>query len=87
MGVFSFTVSMIAFACPYIYYSSNLGPMMTSLFGGTGLIWLLHSVGETTGRINNDIDQLLKRKSQSVSDRITPSSKSMAQKTRLRSPL
>ncbi|KAF7525428.1 hypothetical protein PCG10_004909 [Penicillium crustosum] len=65
MGVFFFTVWLITFVCPYIYYSANLGPMLGFVFGGTSLICLLYiwfCVGETTGRTNNDISQLFKEK-------------------------
>ena len=61
MGVFFFTVWLITFVSPYLYYSAKLGPMLAFIFGATTFICLAYiwfCVGETTGRTNDDIQQL-----------------------------
>ncbi|KAF3403560.1 Galactose transporter [Penicillium rolfsii] len=61
MGVFFFTVWLITFVSPYLYYSANLGPMLAFIFGTASFICLAYiwfCVGETTGRSNADIQQL-----------------------------
>ena len=50
---FFFTVWVIAFTSPYIYYSGGLGPMLGFVYAGTTCITLAYvwfCVGETTGR-------------------------------------
>jgi MFS family permease len=58
-------VWLIAFICPYLYYSANLGPMICFVFAGTTLITLAYvwfCVGETTGRSNMDIERFFTEK-------------------------
>ncbi|KAJ5602970.1 hypothetical protein N7537_005926 [Penicillium hordei] len=63
MGVFFFTIWLITFVCPYIYYSISLGPMLGFIFGGTSNLYLPYIwFFETTDSTNNDISQLFKEK-------------------------
>ena len=62
IGTFFFTVWLMVFTSPYLYYTANLGPMLGFVYGGTTLlgtltyVWLC--VGETTGRTNTKIEKL-----------------------------
>jgi hypothetical protein len=50
---FFFTVWVIAFTSPYIYYDGGLGPMLGFVYAGTTCLTLAYvwfCVGETTGR-------------------------------------
>ncbi|KAI9375359.1 general substrate transporter [Aspergillus egyptiacus] len=61
IGVFFFTVWLMVFTSPYMYYDGNLGPMIGFVYGGTTLFLLAYSwfcVGETAGRTNADIERL-----------------------------
>ncbi|KAJ5955090.1 hypothetical protein N7501_009369 [Penicillium viridicatum] len=83
MGIFFFTVWLITFVCPYIYYSANLRPMLGFIFGGTSLICLLYiwfCVGETTAVQTTTLASYSKRKSQSVSGKIMFLSRNTVQK-------
>ncbi|KAF4629865.1 hypothetical protein G7Y89_g8278 [Cudoniella acicularis] len=56
---FFFTVWVISFTSPYLYYSANLGPMLGFIYAGTTCITLAYvwfCVGETTGRSNFEIE-------------------------------
>ena len=57
---FFFTVWVIAFTSPYIYYDGGLGPMLGFVYAGTTLIFTLtyvwFCVGETTGRSHLEIE-------------------------------
>lgn len=56
---FFFTVWVISFTSPYLYYSANLGPMLGFVYAGTTCITLAYvwfCVGETTGRSNLEIE-------------------------------
>jgi sugar porter (SP) family MFS transporter len=60
IGVFFFTVWLLVFVSPYLYFSANLGPMLGFIYAGTTLFTLAYvwfCVGETTGRTNTDIDR------------------------------
>lgn len=57
---FFFTVWVIAFTSPYLYYSANLGPMLGFIYSGTTIITLAYvwfCVGETTGRTNYELER------------------------------
>ncbi|RMJ21112.1 Sugar and other transporter [Aspergillus sp. HF37] len=61
IGVFFFTVWLMVFTGPYMYYTGNLGPMIGFVYAGTTLFLLAYSwfcVGETAGRSNADIERL-----------------------------
>ncbi|KIX01279.1 uncharacterized protein Z518_09004 [Rhinocladiella mackenziei CBS 650.93] len=56
---FFFTVWVIAFTSPYIYYDGGLGPMLGFVYAGTTCITLAYvwlCVGETTGRSHLEIE-------------------------------
>ena len=56
---FFFTVWVIAFTSPYIYYDGGLGPMLGFVYAGTTivtLVYVLFCVGETRGRSNLEIE-------------------------------
>jgi len=56
---FFFTVWVIAFTSPYIYYDGGLGPMLGFVYAGTTIITLIYvwfCVGETRGRSNLEIE-------------------------------
>ena len=56
---FFFTVWVIAFTSPYIYYDGGLGPMLGFVYAGTTIITLTYvwfCVGETRGRSNLEIE-------------------------------
>ncbi|OAL35446.1 hypothetical protein AYO20_05296 [Fonsecaea nubica] len=56
---FFFTVWVIAFTSPYIYYNGGLGPMLGFVYAGTTCITLAYvwfCVGETTGRSHLEIE-------------------------------
>lgn len=56
---FFFTVWVIAFTSPYIYYNGGLGPMLTFVYAGTTCITLMYvwfCVGETTGRTHRELE-------------------------------
>lgn len=61
IGVFFFTVWLMVFIAPYLYYSANLGPMIGFIYAATATlgtltyVWLC--VGETTGRSNTQIER------------------------------
>ncbi|KUJ17672.1 uncharacterized protein LY89DRAFT_718317 [Mollisia scopiformis] len=60
IGVFFFTVWLLVFVSPYLYFSANLGPMLGFIFAGTTMFTLAYvwfCVGETTGRTNTEIDR------------------------------
>jgi hypothetical protein len=57
---FFFTVWVISFTSPYLYYSANLGPMLGFVYCGTTLITLTYvwfCVGETRGRTNAELER------------------------------
>lgn len=59
--VFFFTVWLMVFVSPYLYYTANLGPMLAFIYAGTTLLTLAYvwfCVGETTGRTNTEVDLL-----------------------------
>jgi sugar porter (SP) family MFS transporter len=61
IGTFFFTVWLMVFTSPYMYYTGYLGPMIGFVYGGTTLFLLAYSwfcVGETVGRSNADIERL-----------------------------
>ncbi|KAJ5097834.1 hypothetical protein N7532_004835 [Penicillium argentinense] len=61
IGTFFFTVWLMVFTSPYMYYTGNLGPKIGFVYGGTTLFLLAYSwfcVGETAGRSNADIERL-----------------------------
>ena len=56
---FFFTVWVIAFTSPYIYYDGGLGPMLGFVYAGTTIVTLTYvwfCVGETRGRSNLEIE-------------------------------
>lgn len=56
---FFFTVWVISFTSPYIYYDAGFGPMLGFVYAGTTLFTLTYvwfCVGETTGRSNLEIE-------------------------------
>jgi sugar porter (SP) family MFS transporter len=56
---FFFTVWVIAFTAPYMYYDGNLGPMMCFVYAALATITLSYTwfcVGETTGRTTAEIE-------------------------------
>ncbi|KAJ9615250.1 hypothetical protein H2200_001324 [Cladophialophora chaetospira] len=56
---FFFTVWVIAFTSPYIYYDGGLGPMLGFVYAGTTCITLAYvwfCVGETTGRSHLELE-------------------------------
>jgi sugar porter (SP) family MFS transporter len=62
---FFFTVWVISFTSPYIYYSADLGPMLGFIYAGSSLITLAYvwfCVGETTGRSNKEIEIFFQEK-------------------------
>lgn len=65
IGTFFFTVWMMVFTSPYLYYSANLGPMLGFIYAGGTCLTLAYSwfcVGETTGRSNNEIEAFFTQK-------------------------
>ncbi|KAF9876691.1 fungal specific transcription factor [Colletotrichum karsti] len=65
IGVFFFTVWLMVFVSPYLYYTANLGPMLGFVYAGTTLLTLAYvwfCVGETTFRTNADIDRFFTEK-------------------------
>ncbi|KAF7195436.1 Hexose transporter 2 [Pseudocercospora fuligena] len=58
---FFFTVWIIAFTSPYIYYDAHLGPMLGFIYAGSTLVFSLtytwYCVGETVGRSAVEIEQ------------------------------
>ncbi len=61
---FFFTVWVISFTSPYIYYDAGLGPMLGFVYAGSTLITLTYvwfCVGETTGRSNLEIELFFQR--------------------------
>lgn len=57
---FFFTVWVISFTAPYLYYSADLGPMMCFVYAGTTLITIAYMwfcVGETTGRSTYEVER------------------------------
>ncbi|KAL1864272.1 hypothetical protein VTK73DRAFT_6003 [Phialemonium thermophilum] len=62
---FFFTVWVIAFTSPYLYYDAHLGPMLCFIYAGTTCITLSYvwfCVGETTGRTNAQIERFFAEK-------------------------
>lgn len=60
---FFFTVWVISFTSPYMYYSANLGPMVGFVYAGTSVFTLLYvwfCVGETRGRTHQQIERLFR---------------------------
>ncbi|EMF10687.1 general substrate transporter [Sphaerulina musiva SO2202] len=60
LGTFFFTVWLMVFTSPYLYYDAELGPMVGFVYAGTTLITLAYSwfcVGETTGRTNAELER------------------------------
>lgn len=60
LGTFFFTVWMMVFTSPYMYYDADLGPMLGFVYAGTSLLTLAYSwfcVGETTGRTNAELER------------------------------
>jgi sugar porter (SP) family MFS transporter len=56
---FFFTVWVIAFTSPYIYYDGGLGPMLGFVYAGTTcitLVYVWYCVGETTGRSHLELE-------------------------------
>ncbi|USW54918.1 Putative major facilitator, sugar transporter, major facilitator superfamily [Septoria linicola] len=65
LGTFFFTVWMMVFTSPYLYYDAELGPMVGFVYAGTTLITLAYSwfcVGETTGRTNAELERFFVEK-------------------------
>lgn len=63
--LFFFTVWVIAFTSPYIYYDGGLGPMLGFVYAGTTCITLAYvwfCVGETTGRSHLEIEMFFQDK-------------------------
>jgi hypothetical protein len=61
---FFFTVWVIAFTSPYIYYDGGLGPMLGFVYAGTTCITLAYvwfCVGETTGRSGLELELFFQR--------------------------
>ena len=59
IGTFFFTVWLMVFTSPYMYYTANLGPMLGFVYAGTSLITLAYvwfCVGETANRTNAELD-------------------------------
>lgn len=57
---FFFTVWVIAFTSPYLYYSANLGPMICFIYAGTTMATLAYvwfCVGETKGRTQQELER------------------------------
>ncbi|KAH7139852.1 general substrate transporter [Dactylonectria estremocensis] len=57
---FFFTVWVIAFTSPYLYYSANLGPMLCFVYAGMTVITLAYvwfCVGETRGRTQQQLER------------------------------
>ncbi|OAA63381.1 General substrate transporter [Niveomyces insectorum RCEF 264] len=57
---FFFTVWVISFTAPYLYYSANLGPMVGFIYAGTTCITIAYMwfcVGEVTGRTTHEIER------------------------------
>ncbi|KAM0330792.1 hypothetical protein ACHAQA_003746 [Verticillium albo-atrum] len=62
---FFFTVWVIAFTSPYLYYDANLGPMLGFVYSGTTLITLAYiwfCVGETKGRTNLELEMFFRER-------------------------
>lgn len=62
---FFFTVWVIAFTSPYLYYDAKLGPMLGFIYAGTTIVTLSYiwfCVGETKGRSILDIDRFFLNK-------------------------
>lgn len=62
---FFFTVWVISFTSPYLYYDANLGPMLGFIYAGTTCITLAYvwfCVGETTGRSVLEIEHFFVEK-------------------------
>ncbi|KAN0092137.1 general substrate transporter [Hyaloscypha variabilis] len=62
---FFFTVWVISFTSPYLYYSANLGPMLGFIYAGTTCITLAYvwfCVGGATGRSNLEIELFFQQK-------------------------
>ncbi|PKS06040.1 hypothetical protein jhhlp_007874 [Lomentospora prolificans] len=62
---FFFTVWVIAFTSPYLYYDANLGPMLGFVYCGTTLItltYIWYCVGETKGRTNYELNRFFQDK-------------------------
>nr|POF24089.1 elongation factor 1-gamma 1 [Quercus suber] len=60
ISVFFFTVWVMVFTSPYLYYDAALGPMLGFVYAGTSLVLLAYSwfcVGETTGRSNAELER------------------------------
>ncbi|KAF2174039.1 hypothetical protein M409DRAFT_16315 [Zasmidium cellare ATCC 36951] len=65
LGTFFFTVWLMVFTSPYMYYDANLGPMVGFVYAGTTLFTLAYSwfcVGETTGRTNAELERFFVEK-------------------------
>lgn len=65
LGTFFFTVWLMVFTSPYMYYDANLGPMVGFVYTGTTLLLLAYSwfcVGETTGRTNDELERFFVEK-------------------------
>ncbi|KAK4611975.1 Galactose transporter [Fulvia fulva] len=60
LGTFFFTVWLMVFTSPYLYYDAELGPMVGFVYAGTTLFTLAYAwfcVGETTGRTNAELER------------------------------
>ncbi|KAK4498379.1 hypothetical protein PRZ48_011037 [Zasmidium cellare] len=65
LGTFFFTVWLMVFTSPYLYYDAGLGPMVGFVYAGTTLFTLAYSwfcVGETTGRTNAELERFFVEK-------------------------
>lgn len=65
IGVFFFTVWVMVFTSPYMYYTADLGPMLGFVYAGTTLFTLAYvwfCVGETANRTNEQIDHFFHEK-------------------------
>ncbi|PPJ57486.1 hypothetical protein CBER1_09927 [Cercospora berteroae] len=65
LGTFFFTVWMMVFTSPYMYYDAELGPMVGFVYAGTTLFTLAYSwfcVGETTGRTNAQLERFFQER-------------------------
>lgn len=62
---FFFTVWVISFTSPYIYYTAKLGPMLGFVYAGSTCVtfaYVWFCVGETTGRSNLEIELFFQEK-------------------------
>jgi hypothetical protein len=59
IGTFFFTVWLMVFTSPYLYYTAHLGPKLGFVYAGSSLVTLAYvwfCVGETANRTNAELD-------------------------------